>query len=55
MKKYLVNVAVFSAFSTEVYAFDKLSDEEIALETHFDDFLNPRDYDLRLLEIEEIK
>jgi len=55
MKKYLVNVAVFSAFITEVYALDNLCAEEITLETHFDDFLSPRDYDLKILEIEEIR
>jgi hypothetical protein len=55
MKKYLVEVAVFSVFSTEVYAEDKSRTEESVLETHFDYFLSTRDYDLKILEIEEIK
>jgi hypothetical protein len=55
MKKYLVEVAVFSVFSTEVYAEDKSCTEKSVLETHFDGFLSSRDYDLEVLEIEEIK
>jgi hypothetical protein len=55
MKKYLVEVAVFSVFSTEVYADDKSCAEENALETHFDDFLSAKDYDLKVLEIKEIE
>ena len=55
MKKYLVCVSVVSAFTVEVDADDESIAEEIALEYEFEDFLRPRDYDLEVLEIEEIK
>jgi hypothetical protein len=55
MKKYLVSVSVVSAFTVEVTADDESIAEEIALEYEFEDFLRPRDYDLEVLEIEEIK
>ena len=55
IKKYLISVSVVSAFSVEVNADDDSIAKEIALEFHFEDFLRPRDYDLGVLEIEEIK
>ena len=55
MRKYLVCVSVVSAFTVEVDADDASIAEEIALESQFEDFLRPRDYELEVLEIEEIK
>jgi hypothetical protein len=55
MKKYLVCVSVVSSFTVEVEADDEAIAEEMALDSEFEDFLRPKDYELEVLDIEEIE
>ena len=57
MIAYAIKAAQDSKIFSEIYVStdDESIAEEIALEYEFEDFLRPRDYDLEVLEIEEIK
>ena len=54
MAKYIVNVSIFDSFQIVVDAENIEQAEEIALETNIDEFIDEFNFNLEILDIEEI-